>query len=491
MRRFLLPAVVLAIAIVASVLAGNANDAAEPDDPPADTTTGTLTTPLISVRRTPEWLRQPTTSSLLDIAVRRPVDAVGDAGLVCASVHVNGTSVTEVAIDLPLTAGEIQRLLTVAALDAAGTRPFTTEVVRAPDVTITEDGVLEGDLWLIGGADPVLSTNAYISRFDDGRAFTSLEELALSTAAVLLDEGVSVVSGRIIGVDSKYDGSPPVFGIDTWSDAEVASGVVGVTSGLLVNNGITNAATSESPEANVRTSNAVVHAADEFAAILEIAGVTVQSGSISGDAPATSARLSVASIESPPMEEIARRAVIDGTTAEMLWREAAVRSGGSAAGLLDVLGGVNVALVEQGLLDDDVAGNYPKYDGSGLSIRSRARCVTFTGVLDPDATALAATALPVIDDSALSACAPTGLDSLHVLAAARPEATSMAGRAVASNGDVITFSVIANWLPTEEGTLAPQDVCDGLLPAVLDAIAEHPAGPSIEDLTPLDPILPE
>ena len=64
----------------------------------------------------------------------------------------------------------------------------------------------------------------------------------------------------------------------------------------------------------------------------------------------------------------------------------------------------------------------------------------------------------------------------------------MAGRATAPNGDIITFSVLANWLPDESGTFAPQDVCDGLLPSVLDAIAQHPAGPVIGALTPLDPV---
>lgn len=486
MRRFLLPALVLAVAIVASVLAASADDAAEPDTPPAADGGDRLSTPLLSVRRTPEWLRQPTTAGLLDSAVRVPVDAVGDAGTVCASVHINGEPVTEVASSQPLIPGEVQRLLTLAALGTVGPGPFTTEVVRSSDAVITDDGVLEGNLWLIGGADPVLSTNAFIGRFDDGRAFTSLEELALTTAAALRDEGITSIDGRVIGVDSKYDNFPQVFGDDLWTPVEVVSGAVGVTSGLLVDNGLSSfAADSTDPADNIRSSDPVVHAASQFSALLEALAVPVASTAISDDAPETTSRESLASIESPPLADIAARALVDGTTAEMLWREIAVRDGSSDS--FAVLFGVNAALGELGLLPDDEAGNFPKVDGSGLSLQNRARCDTLTGVLDPEISGLAAGALPDITMSPLSDCAPSGLESLAVTASARPEVTSMAGQAMASNGDTITFSVIANWLPDESGAFAPRAVCDALLPSVLEAIAQHPAGPAIGELTPLDP----
>jgi len=491
MRRFILPALVLSVAIIASVLAANANDAANPDDPSTTDTGPSLATPLLSVRRTPEWLRQPTTTNLLDTAVRRPVDAVGDTGLVCLSVHVNGQSVTEVASDLPFNPGESQRLLTLAALDTVGTGAFTTEVVRATDGVIDDDGVLQGDLWLIGGADPVLSTNAFISRFDDSRAFTSLEELALNTATALGEAGITAVAGRIIGVDSKYEGSPQVFDFEepTWTRAEVDSKVVGVTSGLLVNNGFSSYPDDTvDPTANVRTTDAVTHAASEFAVLLNFFGIPATGGVAGGDAPPAVDREPVASIDSPPLSEIARRALVDGTTAEMLWREIAVRGGGSASNF-DVVLGINAALIELGLLQSEEAGNFGKFDGSGLSLRNRTRCDVLAGVLDLDPDGLAVQALRDVGESTVAECAPSSFDSLHVTASARPEVTSMAGKAVASNGDVLTFSVIANWVAGESG-LADRGVCDGLLPGILDAIAEHPAGPELDDLTPLTPALP-
>lgn len=493
MRRFLLPAAVLAVAVIASVLAGNANDAAAPAESAATTVDG-LTTPLLSARRAPEWLRQPTTNNLLDAAVRAPVEAVAGTGFVCLSLRVDGESVTELGSDAPLIPGEVQRLLTLAALDTVGASGFTTEVVRAGDALVNEEGVLEGDLWLLGGADPVLSTNAFVSRFGDDRAATSIEELALMTIAALRDAGITSIDGRIIGVDTKYEGSPQVFDPDYWTAAERGSGTVGVTSGLLVDNGLSSFPTDRvDPAADVRATDAVVHAATVFRDVLVALDMPVSGEAERGDAPPAVTRESVAAIESPPLAEIAARALVDGTTAEMLWREAALR-GGLLVDSLGALVFVNAALVELGLLpadDDTLNFRFPKVDGSGLSLQNRAQCATVAGVLDPATAELPGVALPSVEVSPLAACAPADLSSLHVTASARPEVTSMAGRAVAANGDVITFALIADWLPDPSGTFAPQAVCDGLLPSVLEAIAQHPLGPDLADLTPLDPVRAE
>lgn len=488
MRRLFLPVVVLAVAIVASVLAGRANDNAEPADPSGVTVTDSLGTPLLSVRRAPEWLRQPTTSDLLDRAVREPVVAIEGSAFACLSVHVDGQPVTDVAGDIPFIPGNIQRLLVLAALDTVGTGGFTTEVVRAADAVITEEGVLEGDLYLIGRADPVLSTNAYISQFTDGRAFTSLEELALSTIAALEEAGITSVAGNVVGVDGRYEGSPQVVRPNDWTSSEINSGEVGVTGGLLVNNGITNVPDPSNPSANVRTSDPALHAATEFAALLEAPGM-LAGGGATGEVPPTANREAVASITSPPIEEIAARAVVDGTTAEMLWREAFVRSGGSVDNIIALLTSVNTALDELGVIDTEVVGgNLPKVDGSGLSLNNRNLCNTHTAVLDPQAGGLAFTALPAVAQSPMAECAPSGLTSLHLLASARPQVTSMAGWAEAANGDIVTFSVMANWLPDGSGVYPPRAVCDDLLTGILDAIADHPDGPPLDQLTPLDPV---
>ena len=284
MRRLFLPVVVLAVAIVASVLAGQADDAADPDEPGDITITDSLGTPLLSVRRAPEWLRQPTTSDLLDRAVRQPVESIEGTAFACLSVHIDGQPVTDVAGEVPLVPGSIQRLLTLAALDTVGTGGFTTEVVRASDAVISDDGVMTGDLYLIGRADPVLSTNAYISQFPDGR------RVHLPRGARPQHHGRAQRGRHHLGVGQRRRGRRSLRGIAPGRRRRHLDRRRGAVrrdrghGGLLVNNGITNVPDPADPGANVRTSNPVLHAATEFAALLEEPGV-LAGGGATGEAP--------------------------------------------------------------------------------------------------------------------------------------------------------------------------------------------------------------
>ena len=84
------------------------------------------------------------------------------------------------------------KLATAAAvlrrLDA-GQRLRTRAVAAAPPVR----GIVEGDLWLVGGGDPVLGTLAWAAHFTRQPALiTSLEELADRIVA----EGVREVWGN-------------------------------------------------------------------------------------------------------------------------------------------------------------------------------------------------------------------------------------------------------------------------------------------------------
>lgn len=483
MRRYFLPVVVLAVVIAASVLAGRADDAADPDTGSGATTADPLATPLLSARRAPEWLRQPTTDEILERGVTAALAGLPDTAAACLAVHRDGVSIAAVDSTVPMIPGHLQRLTTIAALPA-GAAGFTTEVVRNADDVI-EDGVLLGDLYLIGGADPVLSTPAFIERFGDGRASTSLLELAGATVDALTEQGITSIQGSVIGVDLKYATNTP-SNADVWTATDIASNAVGVTDGLLLDNGFAEF-DPEAPvaEARVRTSNPEAHAAENFGGWVQFLGIPV-GGASSGDGPEVSARETVASIESPAMVEIARRALVDGTTAEMLYRELAVRNG--FVGDLPVGGflAVNAALTGSDIVSADEVGNVPAFDGSGLSLRNLSRCDIAIAILDGQAGDLAPAALTGLGAATVGSCAPTsGMSELDVLASARPEVTSLAGRSVASNGDVLTFSLIVNWAPDEAGVFAPRDICSDAVPALLDAIAAHPGGPDLAELTPL------
>ncbi|MFT5200796.1 MAG: D-alanyl-D-alanine carboxypeptidase/D-alanyl-D-alanine-endopeptidase (penicillin-binding protein 4) [Candidatus Aldehydirespiratoraceae bacterium] len=487
MRRFLLPLLVLAIAIAASILAGRANDAATPTEPASAESVDSLGTPLLSVRRIPEWLRQPSADNALDAVASAVVNNLDDQAITCLAVHRDGTAVAEVNSAAAVLPGDLHRIVTLGALDALGGTDFTTEVVRS-SAHLIEEGVLQGDLWVLGGGDPTLSTDLYSRRFDPDRANTSLSELALLTSAALAEAGITAVDGSIIGVDTKYDGSPRTFAAAEWPSSAVNGNEVGGISSLLVNNGFSEFPVDEiNAELNTRASNPTAHAAREFLALLAVADINVSGGASAGDAPEASTRVSVATLDSSPLSDIAERAGTDATTAEMLYRETTQRSGRLPSGTFDGSAAASQSILAGDYLPDDDVGQILSLDGSGISPANRSSCGLLTAILDSGENNLAVRALPAGADSAISACLPSRLPDLRILVTERNGVTAMAGRTVAENGDVLTFSAIANWLPRDDNvdTTAETGVCAGFLPALLDVLAEHPIAPRLDKLVPL------
>ena len=87
----------------------------------------------------------------------------------------------------------------------AEARLFAAEGAKVVLTDVVDDeGVLLGDLYLIGGADPVLSTGAFVDRFGDDRASTDLLELVQRTIDALAADGITAIGGDIVGVDRKY-----------------------------------------------------------------------------------------------------------------------------------------------------------------------------------------------------------------------------------------------------------------------------------------------
>jgi D-alanyl-D-alanine carboxypeptidase/D-alanyl-D-alanine-endopeptidase (penicillin-binding protein 4) len=490
MRRYFLPVVVFVVVVAAAVLARSANDAADPGDPPDAATADSLGTPLLNVRRAPEWLRQPATDNLLEGAVLSAIANLGEADAHCLAVHRDGIEIATANETALLIPGELERLAVLAALDTLGSRGYTTEVVRSTDGVVT-DGELDGDLWLVGGADPTLATAAYIDRFDDGRAYTSFDLLAAEVIDALRAAGITEINGSVIGDESKYEGVDRVYGEEWWSKDDIASNVVGPISALLLNNGFDEFPEEPDPPANSRADNPAIHAAAELTRMIEAAGIPVGGSPQTGNQPAATLREPVATIESPSLGDIAVRALLDGTTAEMVFREIAVR-GGQEASQIHALLGVIRGLTDAGVIVEESdavipGGGLIPGDGSGLSNTNRLTCGVLINILDAAPGSLAVDALPTATAGPLIACAPTGLESLHAFPTARDEMTGVAGRAVASNGDVLSFALMVNWAPdAETGTLTPRAECDGIIPALLDAIASHPAGPGLDQLSPLD-----
>lgn len=488
MRRFLLPAIVLAVVIAATAMAGRANDTANATGDSSEASDVRLATPLLNVRRAPEWLRQPASDEALQLAVAAATAGLHENDAHCVSVRRDGIPIADINASTPLIPGAVQRLVTLELFDSQSTRGFTTAVVRSSTSVIT-DGVLEGDVWLVGGADPVLATGAFVDRFGDERPSTSIEVLADQTVAALQADGITAIAGQLIADHSKYGPERVDYDPDTWTRAEEASNQVGSLSALLVNNGFDSFAETVDSAARTRASSPPRHAVDELRAALEARGIAVGGTGI-GDQPAPTERIEVTNLESPSVEAIARQAYIDATTAEMLYLEFGERSGASGSQFGALISAPEALVASDTLLGEE-QGTIRANDGSGLSLGVLARCDLLNNILDKGPDALAVGALPASVDSTVAACTPTMLDDLQVYAAARPEVTSIVGRATTPNGDVITFSMIVNWAVDEEtGALLPRDACDGVVAALLDAISKHPDGGLLADFSPLDVVVP-
>jgi D-alanyl-D-alanine carboxypeptidase/D-alanyl-D-alanine-endopeptidase (penicillin-binding protein 4) len=212
------------------------------------------------------------------------------------SVFVEGLG--EVAVhqpDLPLNPASNQKLYTamaaLAALDPAFV--FTTEVRSNGAV---HDGVVHGDLVLVGGGDPTLTTHGP----------HSLDGLA----AALDRAGIRRVTGTLVGDESRYDAQRRAPGWFSWHVPRL----VGPLSALTVDRNQHRA--DPAFVADPVTANLNL-----FRAALARRGISVAGGDISR--PTTSGSQPLASIRSEPLASIVAGMLMrsDNTTAELLVKE--------------------------------------------------------------------------------------------------------------------------------------------------------------------------
>ena len=124
------------------------------------------------------------------------------SGSMCLSVILDDELVFESRSGASLVPASLVKLATAAAaLEVI--RPdevFSTEVIARTDAmeSIT-DGVLVGDVYLIGQGDPVLSTPRYVSRYRDPVAHTDITGLADRVFSALAARGITRIEGRLVG----------------------------------------------------------------------------------------------------------------------------------------------------------------------------------------------------------------------------------------------------------------------------------------------------
>jgi D-alanyl-D-alanine carboxypeptidase/D-alanyl-D-alanine-endopeptidase (penicillin-binding protein 4) len=281
----------------------------------------------------------------------------------CAAISLDGQLVgaaSPARIVIPASNQKI--LIAAVAEEVLGPEfVYTSRVVGSAPTA----GVVSGDIYLVGGGDPLLSGDWYAdSNLDKNPAFntTSLDELARRLAAA----GVTRINGTVRGDGSRYDDE---FYVPSGWGADVAGLEAGPYDALLVNDARVQGDDQRGSDPNES-------GAREFVRILNSQGITVEGGSGTGTAPAGATEL--ASIDSLPLPAVIAEMLTnsDNNTAELMLKELGFKQSGAgtrAAGI-DV---VNSTLAGWGI---DTAGLVVD-DGSGLSTNNRVSCATMLAVL--------------------------------------------------------------------------------------------------------------
>jgi D-alanyl-D-alanine carboxypeptidase/D-alanyl-D-alanine-endopeptidase (penicillin-binding protein 4) len=393
--------------------------------PPTDVLPA-LNTGLLSMRRTASKLSNDLNLTAFQQDVTPLLDMMNAQS--CAMVTLNGQLVGARNEKVPVIPASNQKVLVAAvALDVLGPDfVFTTNLVGPAPTS----GVINGDVFLVGGGDPLLSGEWYeAAALDTNPAFntTPIDDLArrLSTA------GVTEIRGVVRGDGSRYD--------DEWFVSTWGEGVAGLEAGpydaLLVND-----ARVQGDEQ--RSNDPGEAGAREFVRILGEHGITVSGGAGVARAPAGATVL--AAVNSQPLPAVLEEMLTnsDNNTAEMMVKEIGVAASGAGTRQAG-LDAMAAKIAEWGV---DTTG-LVLADGSGLSLDNRITCATLVGVLEHSGA----------DSAVGGGMAVAGVTG--TLASVFTE-TPMSGRLLGKTGTLNNFptdadppavKTLAGYLPVEGG----------------------------------------
>jgi D-alanyl-D-alanine carboxypeptidase/D-alanyl-D-alanine-endopeptidase (penicillin-binding protein 4) len=443
---------------------------------------------VLSLRRVPELLAAAVGTSKLGAALDATFSDphLGAAAAnSCLMVQVGPTPIySRNPAKAVVPASNLKLLTMTATLDKLSpTSHLTTEVSSA---AAPVHGAVAGDLYLVGGGDPLLRTPQYIASLHyPTQAYDNLNALADRVRAA----GVTTIAGSVVGDESRYDTQRY---IPTWPSRYVTNAEIGPLTAMSVDDGFAG------PAPGAPAAQPARQAAATFTALLQARGITVAGPPGSGKAPAGA--VTITDLPSAPLSEVAgeilRRS--DNNGAELLTKElgrqanpatpttaagvAAIQAALSADGLpldglhmvdgsgLDRGDRVTCQLVLAALLRSGPSGAI----GQGLAIAGKTGTLFQRFVGTPAAGRLRAKTGSLEGASALSGFV---LPLANAVAAASAPGTSTA-TASTTTGNGMAFSLILNGVPS----LATGDaLCDriGLL------LAQFPQAPPLATLAPL------
>ncbi len=444
MRKRLIAGCGVATLVVATMAWSHVDRSARADAAPH-----TASTPVMSARRVPGLVlgleRDPVVAEeLRAVSAQSPPQS-------CLEVEVDGRKVFGHDVNTPLAPASNQKLLTARlALDLLGRDYRYHTVVTGPEVT---SGVVRGNLYLVGGGDPVLETDAYLAHFKDPAAKgTSLEKLADEVVA----RGVRQVTGSVMGDESRYDSRRDV---PVWPDRYLEQHQLGPLSALEVNQSFTSfpdTFSDQTLDQLVAAPNPPMFAAQTFAELLRRRGVRIDGRPGVGKSPAGTPE--IATISSPPLSNIIAQMLrrSDNQIAELLVKEIGRThgAGGTTAAGLAVFSSKVTGL---GVPTTGIV----MHDGSGLDRDDRLTCALLSALLSgvgPDS--------PIGDGLAVGGrsgtlrerfTAPAVAGRITAKTGTLNDVSALSGFAAARHGPTLVFSYIANGATISEALLSIQD----------------------------------
>ncbi len=317
-------------------------------------------TPILSARRVPQTLVELNSAGRVNAKLAQVIAALPADS--CLKVVTDSKTIVNVNTNRALIPGSNIKLLTGAvALDVLGPeRKYSTKMLG-----VVAGSVVRGDLWLIGGGDPLLTTRLYpLTEKYPTITPTDVEKLVDALVAL----GVTAIEGSVVGDESLYDVERYV---PSWGDG-IRSVEAGPLGALMINDG----AVTGSP---IKPTNPALAAAIEFTRLLASRGIAVR------DAPevgiASSNTPLIASLESVSIREVVTEMLVnsDNNTAELLVKEIG-RVGRGSATRIDGLNVIASKIAEWGLPGEGVA----LLDGSGLDRTNYLTCEVLAQLLVRD-----------------------------------------------------------------------------------------------------------
>ncbi len=496
MRRIATPVLLLAVALAAlfgsnymnEQLHENLGEVATDDAVPPG-----VGTPLVSTRRLKALVAPPLTEpgffdSLDEMMASAPAAA-------CINVTLNDRTPPfyESNAGIQVMPSEAFLLLTLATAhkELGPDHTFTTSV---QSIVPMEDGVVNGDVYLVGGGDPLLSTPEFVATFgeDENRLHTPIEDLAQA----LVDGGLALVTGAVVGDATRYD---DLFYVGSWPERIIESDNLGTLLALQFDDGwvqfpALDSSQGEEHEGGEASEEATGYQAAEdprfyaaalFDDMLEARDVVIRRSPRSEAVPEEEEVFELASIESAPLSDHYQQ-ILDNRdieTVELLLKEigrvtsgaGSTRSGTRA--VETVLAGIGV---------DDEEFQLLQFDGSGQDPANVATCPVFTSLLQSEEfSPFFHELLPTAADSGPLQSRFAGVENpgrIRAFSGGSAETTVMLGYIDIGRGQEMTFAFIAN----RQGAVDNQSLRE-LETRIVAHLATLEAKPSLDDIQ-LEPL---